>query len=203
MNTYTTEVMEALSTLTCTIDFNTQHQDELHMMTENNWKQEKKKRGKRSYETVQEHTAMGLGSELALLTLPYFGQVSEIVEDAMQLNYIDRMRDYKYLLEEGRYGQQKTMNLKYPDLRWYISFSQLESLLRSAPFNQDLLIVGYNKLGTLKFEYKPVFLIDMQKVCTPTSRYIKIDKSSAYDSYRFDWNKAVTDGVCHRLLRNY
>lgn len=201
MNPYNEEVMTALSDLTFTVDFTTQHQDDLNMMTENNWKQEKKRRGKRSYETVQEHTAMGLGSEIALTSLPWFGQVSEIVEDAMQLNYIDRMRDYKYLLEEGRYGQQKTMNLKYPDLRWYISFSQLESLLRSAPFNQDLMIFGYNKLGTLKFEYKPVFLIDMQKVCTPTSKYITIDKSSAFDSYRFNWQKAVHDGVCHRLLR--
>lgn len=203
MNVYNDDVMNALSELTFTVDFNTQHQDDLKMMTENNWKQEKKKRGKRTYETVQEHTAMGLGSEIALLTLPYFGQVSEIVEDAMELNFVDRMRDYKYLLEEGRYGQQKTMNLKYPDLRWYISFSQLESLLRSAPYNQDLLIVGYNKIGELKFEYKPVFLIEMQKVCTPTSRYITIDKSSKFESYIFDWRKAVNDGVCHRLLRNY
>lgn len=201
MKIYNDDVMSALSNLTVTIDFNTQHQEDLKLMTENNWKQEKKKRGKRSYETVQEHTAMGLGSELALLTLPYFGQVSEIVENAMELNYVDRMRDYKYLLEEGRYGQQKTMNLKYSDLRWYISYSQLESLLRSAPFNQDLMIVGYNKLGELKFEYKPVFLIDMKEVISTNSRYINIDRNSKFDSYIFDWRKAVNDEVCFRLLR--
>lgn len=199
MKLYNNEVMHELNDLCVTIDFNTDHQEELEMMTQNNWRQEKKKRGKRTIETVREHTAMGLGSELAVLSLPYFAQVSEIVEDAMTLDYVDRMRDYKYLLEEGRYGQQKTMNLKYPDLRWYISFSQLESLLRSAPFNQDLLIVGYHKLGNLKFEYRPKFLIDMEKVISPNSKYIKVDKGSLFGSYIFDWKLAVTDGVCFRF----
>lgn len=199
MNLYNNDVMRDLNDLCYVVDFNTEYQEELEMMTQNNWKQERKKRGKRSIETVREHTAMGLGSEIAVLSLPYFGQVSEIVEDAMKLDYVDRMRDYKYLLEEGRYGQQKTMNLKYPDLRWYISFSQLESLLRSAPFNQDLLIVGYTKLGDLRFEYKPKFLIDMQKVIAPTSKYVKIDKNSAFGSYIFDWKNAVLDGVCFRF----
>lgn len=196
---YDNEVMHALNDLCVEVNFNKDHQEELRLMTENNWKQEKKKRGKRSYETVMDHTAMGLGSEIAVLSLPFFGQVSEIVEDAMQLNYVDRMRDYKYLLEEGRFGQQKTMNLKYPDLRWYISFSQLESLLRSAPFNQDLMIVGYNKLGDLHYEYRPKFLIDMQSVIAPKSKYIKIDRNSAYGSYIFDWKSAVVDGVCFRF----
>ena len=199
MNLYDNDVMRALNDLCVTVDFNNEHQEELELMTQNNWKQERKKRGKRSLETVREHTAMGLGSEIAVLTLPYFAQVSDIVENAMELNYVDRMRDYKYLLEEGRYGQQKTMNLKYPDLRWYISFSQLESLLRSAPFNQDLLIVGYYKLGELKFEYRPKFLIDMEKVISPNSKYIKIDKSSAFGSYMFDWKLAVKDDVCFRF----
>ena len=199
MNLYDNEVMHALNDLKFTVDFNVEHQEDLEMMTQNNWRQEKKKRGKRTLDTVREHTAMGLGSEIAVLSLPYFGQVSEIVEDAMKLNYVDRMRDYKYLLSEGRYGQQKTMNLKYPDLRWYISFSQLESLLRSAPFNQDLLIVGYEKIGDLKFEYRPKFLIDMQQVISPNSKYIKIDRNSAYGSYMFDWKKAVVDGVCFRF----
>ena len=199
MKLYDNEVMHALNDLSFTVDFNVDHQEELEMMTQNNWRQEKKKRGKRPLEVVREHTAMGLGSEIAVLTLPYFTQVSEIVENAMELNFVDRMRDYKYLLEEGRYGQQKTMNLKYPDLRWYISFSQLESLLRSAPFNQDLLIVGYNQLGKLKYEYKPKFLIDMEQVISPKSKYIKIDKSSMYGSYMFDWKNAVLDGVCFRF----
>lgn len=199
MKLYDNEVMHALNDLCVTIDFNVDHQEELEMMTQNNWRQEKKKRGKRSLETVREHTAMGLGSEIAVLTLPYFAQVSEIVENAMELNFVDRMRDYKYLLEEGRYGQQKTMNLKYPDLRWYISFSQLESLLRSAPFNQDLLIVGYNQIGKLKYEYHPKFLIDMEKVISPKSKYVKIDKNSMYGSYMFDWKTAVADGVCFRF----
>lgn len=199
MNLYNNEVMHELNNLCFTVDFNSEYQEELEMMTQNNWKQERKKRGKRSLEIVREHTAMGLGSEIAVLTLPYFAQVSEIVENAMELNFVDRMRDYKYLLEEGRYGQQKTMNLKYPDLRWYISFSQLESLLRSAPFNQDLLIVGYNQLGKLKYEYKPKFLIDMEQVISPKSKYIKIDKSSMYGSYMFDWKNAVLDGVCFRF----
>ena len=199
MNLYDNEVMHALNDLCVEVNFNNEHQHDLKLMTDNNYKQEKKSRGKRSYETVMDHTAMGLGSEIAVLSLPYFGQVSEIVEDAMQLNYVDRMRDYKYLLEEGRFGQQKTMNLKYPDLRWYISFSQLESLLRSAPFNQDLLIVGYNKLGELHYEYKPKFLIDMQSVISPKSKYIKVDKNSMYGSYIFDWKTAVLDGVCFRF----
>lgn len=199
MKLYDNEVMHALNDLCVTVNFNESHQEELKMMTENNWKQERKKRGKRSYETVMDHTAMGLGSEIAVLTLPYFAQVSDIVEDAMKLDYVDRMRDYKYLLEEGRYGQQKTMNLKYPDLRWYISFSQLESLLRSAPFNQDLLIVGYTKLGELHYEYRPKFLIDMQSVISPKSKYIKVDKNSMYGSYIFDWKTAVLDGVCFRF----
>jgi hypothetical protein len=196
---YDNEVMHALNNLCVEVNFNKDYQEELRLMTENNWKQEKKKRGKRSYETVMDHTAMGLGSEIAVLSLPFFGQVSEIVEDAMQLNYVDRMRDYKYLLEEGRFGQQKTMNLKYPDLRWYISFSQLESLLRSAPFNQDLMIVGYTKLGDLHYEYRPKFLIDMQSVIAPKSKYIKIDRNSVYGSYLFDWKAAVLDNVCFRF----
>lgn len=199
INLYDKDVMHALNDLCFTVDFNTEHQEELELMTQNNWKQERKKRGKRSLETVREHTAMGLGSEIAVLSLPFFAQVSDIVEDAMKLDYVDRMRDYKYLLEEGRYGQQKTLNLKYPDLRWYISFSQLESLLRSAPFNQDLLIVGYTKLGDMRFEYKPKFLIDMQSVISPKSKYIKIDKNSAFGSYIFDWKNAVLDGVCFRF----
>jgi hypothetical protein len=199
MNLYNDEIMNALNDMSFTVDFNKSHQADLEMMTENNWKQEKKKRGKRTREMIKEHTAMGLGSEIAVLSLPWFGQVSEIVENAMELNYVDRMRDYKYLLEEGRYGQQKTMNLKYPDDRWYISFSQLESLLRSAPFNQDLLIVGYHKIGELVFEYKPKFLIDMQKVIAQDSKYITIDRNSKFGSYIFDWRKAVADGVCFRF----
>lgn len=199
MKLYENDVMEALNNLTYEVDFRKEHQDELEMMTKNNWAQERKRRGKRSYETVKDHTAMGLGSEIAVLSLPQFAQVSEIVENAMTLNFVDRMRDYKYLLEEGRFGQQKTMNLKYPDLRWYISFSQLESLLRSAPFNQDLLIVGYNKLGELHYEYKPTFLIDMASVISPKSKYIKVDRNSAYGSYIFDWKSAVLDGVCFRF----
>ena len=199
MNLYSNDVMHALNDLCFVVDFNKDYQAELELMTNNNWKQECKKRGKRSLETVKEHTAMGLGSEIAVLSLPFFAQVSDIVENAMELNYVDRMRDYKYLLEEGRYGQQKTMSLKYPDLRWYISFSQLESLLRSAPFNQDLLIVGYHKLGDMVFEYKPKFLIDMEKVIAPNSKYIKVDKASKFGSYIFDWKQAVLDGVCFRF----
>ena len=108
MKIYAPEVMEDLSNLRVTVDFSKEFQDDLAKMTENNWKQEKKRRGKRDYDTVKMHTAMGLGFEKVLLSLPYFGEVSEIVEDAMQLNFIDRMRDYKYLMGEGCFGQQKT-----------------------------------------------------------------------------------------------
>lgn len=199
MNVYQQDVMNELARLVYTVDFNTSHQDELEMMTENNWKQEKKKRGKRSRELVKEHTATGLGAEIAIASLPYFAPVSDIVEDANTLNFVDRMKDYKYLLEEGVFGQIKTMNLKYPDLRWYISFAQLESMLLSKPHNRDLLIVGYNKLGELKYEYKPVFLINMDAVVSPNSRYVKPDRNSQFDSMIFDWRKAVADDVCVRF----
>ena len=199
MNLYHEDAMTALTRLVHTVDFNVSHQDELEMMTENNYKQERKKRGKRTRELIKEHTATGLGAEIAVQTLPYFSAVSEIVEDANELVFSDRMRDYKYLLEEGVFGQIKTMNLKYPDLRWYISFAQLESMLLSKPFNRDLLIVGYNKIGELKYEYKPAFLIDMAAVVDRNSKYIKPDRNSKFDSMLFDWRKAVADGVAFRF----
>ena len=202
MKLYAPEVMEQLSNLQMTIDFNKEHQDDLAKMTENNWKQEKKRRGKRDYDTVKMHTAMGLGFEKVLLSLPYFGEVSEIVEDAMELNFIDRMRDYKYLMGEGCFGQQKTFNLKYSGLQWYISFSQLESLLRSAPFNEHLMLGGYKEIGHLIFEYRPAFLMDMKSVISYDSKYITKAANSKYDSYIFNWRKAVEDGVCVKLIKD-
>lgn len=202
MNVYAPEVMEALSNLQVTVDFNNEYVEDLKNMTENNWKQEKKSRGNRDYDTVKMHTAMGLGFEKVLLSLPYFSEVSEIVENAMKLNYIDRMRDYKYLVGEGCFGQQKTFNLKYSGLRWYISYKQLLSLLRSAPFNEHLMLGGYREKAHLVYEYQPAFLMDMKSVIAYDSKYIKKDPNSQYDSYIFNWQKAVLDGVCIKLIKD-
>jgi hypothetical protein len=200
---YSPEIMEELSNLRVTVDFNEEYKDDLSKMTENNWKREKKRSGKRrDYDTVKMHTAMGLGFEKVLLTLPYFGEVSEIVDDAMELNFIDRMRDYKYLVGEGCFGQQKTFNLKYSGLQWYINYQQLLSLLRSAPFNEHLMLGGYREKAHLVYEYQPAFLMDMKSVIAHDSKYIKKAPNSQYDSYIFDWQKAVFDGVCIKLIKD-
>ena len=202
MKLYAPEVMDALKNLKVVVNFNKEHIEDLNKMTETNWKQEKKRRGgaKRDWATVQMHTAQGLGFEKALLQLPYFSEVCDIVEDANALAFSDRMRDYKYLIGEGCFGQQKTFNLKYPGLQWYISYEQLCSLLRSAPFNEHLLVGGFNELGHLHYEYKPAFLIDMKSVVQQDSKYIKIAPWSKYNSYIFNWKQAIKDGVCVKII---
>jgi hypothetical protein len=200
MKIYSSEVMEALTNLRVKVNFNEEFQEDFHKMTMNNWAQEQKKEPhkRRTFETVKMHTAQGLGFEKALLTLPYFGEVNSIVDNANDIPYADRMRDYKYLIGERCFGQQKTFNLKYNGLQWYITASQKSSLKRSSPFNEHILVGGYHELAPLFYDYRPAFLIDSKKFVDNYNEYAS--PAGSFKSDLFNWRKAIKDNICVKLI---
>ena len=177
--------MQTLSTLESVVDLR-DHKEDLEMMTATNFSQEKRRRGQRSEDVVRRHTAMGLGAEIALTQTGLFESYSKITEGAVGLSYVQRKRDLKC---EDFTLEVKVMSGKYN--RWYISDAQCESVLRSAVLNDFFLIVEYEDLGSLKYRYRPRFLIDSKRV----SEYI-IKGTGGYSSFMFSHERAIKRSHC-------
>lgn len=191
MNTFSDQVMEALSNLNVVVNM-IDHSADLDMMTATNCAQERKRRGSRTEDVIRRHTAIGLGAEIAIQGTGFFKQCSPITEGAKGLSYVQRKQDVEC---EGYKLEIKTMNSKYG--RWYISDAQCESVLRSAILNSYFLLVEYKDLGGLKFRYSPRFLIDSSKI----SRYI-VANSGQYSQYVFDSHRATKAGACIDFMEN-
>jgi len=182
---FSESVMKAIKSLDSTVDMR-QHERDLTLMTNTNWKNEQRKRGPRSFDVRKKNTATGLGAEIALRETGLFESTTPIIEKAEGLTFAQRKKDVKC---EDKFGEVKTMSAKNP--YWYISESQCESILLSQRFNDFFLIVAYEELQGLKYRYRPRFLIDSKKL----SKYI-IKNTSQYSPYRFDHQKAVSTGDC-------
>lgn len=182
---FSKEVIGALSCLDRVVDMR-EHKTDLDMMVNTNWKNEMRRRGKRSHDVVVKNTATGLGAEIAVQSTGLFEQAAPITENAEGLTFAQRKKD---VICEGKSGEVKTMNAKYP--YWYISDSQAESVMYSTRFNQFFLIVAYDELQPLKYRYRPRYLVDSNML----SRYI-VKNTGSYSPYRFDHVAAIKNGHC-------
>lgn len=187
---FSDEVMRTLSELESVIDLR-DHQEDLDMMVNTNWKNENRKRGSRSFDVVKENTARGLGAEIALQQTGLFEQSSPITEDAKGLSFAQRKKDVTC---EGMTGEIKTMNGKYP--WWYISSSQCESVLYSTRFNDFFLIMSVEPIKPMVYRYYPKYLIDSKRL----AKYI-VKNDAGYSEFKFHHSKAVADGACLELGR--
>jgi hypothetical protein len=185
MINFSDDVMKTLRKLESTIDMR-DHTTELDMMVKTNWKNEQRKRGKRSFDVVKENTARGLGAEIALQQTSLFEQSSPITENAEGLTFAQRKKDVKC---EGFSGEVKTMNGKYP--WWYISSSQCESVMYSTRFNDFFIILAIENIKPLVYRYRPKFLVDSKVL----SRYI-IKNAGGFSEFKFDHPKAIAKGDC-------
>lgn len=183
---FSEKVMKALASLKKEVNV-LDHKDDLDTMTETNWKTELRKdeENRRTKDTVRNHTAIGLGAELALHSTGLFIPTSKITKDAIGLTFSDRKKD---VLCEEKLGEVKTMNGKWPT--WYISKNQYKSVSYSIPFTEFFLIVAYEQLMPLKYRYRPRYLIDSKSILS----YI-ID-GTAKSKYQFDHRKAIAAGKC-------
>lgn len=185
VKTFSEKVMTTLSGLNIVVDMQ-DHRTELDMMAATNWKQEKKRRGKRSENVVFHHTAMGLGAEFALSYTRLFKSRSPITENAIGLSYVQRKQDMEC---EDLVLEIKVKNAKYD--KWYISNSQAKSVLHSSKLNDLFLIMEYDELGGLKYRYRPRFLIDSDNI----GKYI-ITNIGGYSPYWFAHEYAVKNKHC-------
>lgn len=185
------EVIATLSSLNKVVDMR-EHKADLDMMVATNWKREMLRKGPRSYDVVKRNTATGLGAEIAVQSTGFFEQSSPITEDAKDLTFAQRKTD---VICEGKNGEVKTMNAKYP--YWYISDSQVKSVTYSTRFNQFFLIVAYEEVQPLKYRYRPRYLVDSNKL----SGYI-VKNNTGYSPYRFDHVRAIKNGDCIDLWSN-
>jgi hypothetical protein len=191
---FSEEVVKSLTSLDKVIDMR-EHKTDLDMMVKTNWKNEVRRRGKRSHDVVVKHTAVGLGAEIAVQSTGLFEQAAPITENAEGLTFAQRKKD---VFCEGKSGEIKTMNAKYPF--WYISDSQAESVMYSTRFNQFFLIVAYEEVQSLKYRYRPRYLVDSNKL----SEYIvkNARTGTGFSSYRFDHVRAIQNGHCVDLWSN-
>jgi len=190
MINFSDAVMQTLHSLESVVDLR-DHQSDLDMMVNTNWKNECRKRGARSFDMVKENTARGLGAEIVLQETQLFEQSSPITEDAKGLSFAQRKKDVTC---EGYSGEVKTMSGKYP--WWYITSSQCESVIYSTRFNDFFLIMSVDPVKPLVYKYQSRFLIDSKKM----SRYI-VSNTKGYSEFKFNHIQAIDDGACIELGR--
>lgn len=182
---FSDKVMSVLHTMESVIDLR-DHAKDLDMMTNTNWKNEQRRRGKRTFDVVKENTARGLGAEIALQQTELFEAAAPITENAEGLTFAQRKKDVKC---EGFTGEIKTMNAKYP--WWYISSAQCESIMYSTRFNDFFLLMSAEPIKPLVYSYRPRFLIDSEKLGDFIAK-----NNGGYSEYKYDHPRAIAKGYC-------
>lgn len=185
MKRYSDKVIQSLGDLNVKINV-MDHETDLMNMVNTNWKQEVKRGGSRTFDTVKINTAVGFGAEIALQSTGHFKSSSPITENAEGLTFAQRKTD---LTCEDTKVEVKTMNARYPD--WYLSESQATSVTYAARYNDYFLVVGYTDHGFPNYQYKPKYLID-----STTIMYYIVGNTSGFSPYKFDHRRAINKGDC-------
>lgn len=182
------ETMQRLVNLDVIVDMaEAVNYDDLRKFAENNIRQEKRKpkEDRRSDEVIINHSATGLAAEKAVETIGFVPN-APIVEDAMELDFVDRMTDH---VVDGIKVAVKSSNPAYKYMS--ISHRQMESILRSCKLNDVFLIMGCESLGSLKFRVTPRFLVD----AAAFPRYIRPSQHRP-NSYYFAHSEAIEHDRC-------
>lgn len=191
MDTFSDKVMKALSSLNQCIHA-PDYGDEFYNMVETNQLQEQKKDEKyrRSPEMILTHTAMGFGAEKALHHTGLFQPVSEVTKLRQGITYANGKKD---VYCEEFIAEVKTKSNRFED--WFISKSQYNSIKECVKYNDFIIVVEYNQIDLLTYDYKPQYLVDIKSIL----KYIDTSKETRHGSYTFQHRKAIANGDCINL----
>lgn len=195
MITFSQSVMDSLRNLDVVIDMDDpKFKEDFDTMVENNWEQEKRKKGPRNFKTIRWHTAMGLCAEKALETTGFFKSTAKITKGAVGVSYAKRKTDLRCddMICEAKSMPAGTDSYRFND-------SQKESILRCQPFNDVFVIVAREQVGQqydVKFRCVPRYIVDAKQM----HLYIKRPKNkSDFFSNEFDHLSAIKNDHCIAL----
>ena len=147
---------------------------------------------------VNAHTFSGFGAEHALMSMiPGMKQnntgVVKLEKSSKAYRKLQKdltFRDYNFAVKSADENQEKNRGL------WWIAKSQHDSLLKSLPFNEFLIVVGFmqSQKYASNFVYRPMFLIDYRAFMASFDKYT--ETNSSWYSRKFKSGLAIKDGIC-------